>query len=387
MKLMPLVAMALDNLRRRLARAVLLGASFAAALALLTAYLFLRDALVAHADRVRDTMPDLILSEMVAGRPRPVPLADAEKLVGIPSLGAITPRVWGYLFSPPIQGNIVVIGSPLATHPSLAPALLRGRDLEARGEMVLGANLADVLGLRLGDRMALPSPYGTAPTLALVGVVSADHDLLAGDALFTSDADARALLGVGENEATDFALSVKNPAERAVIAKTLTERIAGARVVDRDALGRLYAVAYGWRSGLATVCLAPAFLALLLLAAERTSAVNAREQREIALQKALGHSTREVLVVSLLEALLVAQAGIALGFVIAYAWVFHAGAAGLRHALFGFGVLQPTLRLDPATPVSALVALSLVTLAPYAGLAVVSAWRVATQDPTTTLRG
>ena len=387
MRLLPLVALALENLRSRIGRTVLLAASFAAALALLTAYLFLRDALVAHADRVRTTMPDLVLSELVGGRPRTVPLAHAERLRDIPSLGSITPRVWGYLFSPPIQGNVVVIGTDRAATTSLAPALAGGRDLESPGEMVLGAHLADVLGLRLGDRLALPSPYGPSPRLLLVGIVAGEHDLLAGDALFTRIEDARTLLGLGPDEATDLALGVKNPAERPIVARTATERIPGARVVDRESLGRLYAVAYGWRSGLATVCLFPALLALAFLAAERTSAVSARERREIALQKALGYSTREVLVVRVLEALLVAQSGIALGVSTAYLWVFHAGAAGLRHALFGFGVLQPTLRLEPATPPSALVALSLVTLVPYAGLAVLSAWRVATQDPTTTLRG
>lgn len=383
MSLLPLVAIALGNLRGRLARSALLALAFAAALALLTGYLFLRDALIDHADRVRDTMPDLVLSEMTAGRPRTLPLARRERLQGIASLGTITPRVWGYLFSTALQGNVVVVGQS----GGLALPLHAGRDLQGPGEMVLGANLADALGLRLGDRLAVPSPYGSAPALAVVGIVDREHDLFAGDVLFTADAEARALLGVGPDEATDFAISVKNPAERPVVARTLADRIPGARVIDRDAIGRMYAVAYGWRSGLATVCLLPAFLALLFLAAERTSAVSARERREIALQKALGYSTREVLVVRMLEALLVAQAGIAAGIGAAYIWIFHLGAAGIRHALFGFGVLLPTLRLEPATPMSATIALSLVALVPYAGLAVFSAWRVATQDPTTTLRG
>lgn len=384
MKLLPLVAIALDNLRSRLARSLLLGLSFAAALALLTAYVFLRDALIDHAERVRGNMPDLVVSEMTAGRPRALKLGDAERLHDIPSLGKVTPRVWGYLFSSALQGNVLVMGSA----PDAAPMPLQaGRDLAGPGEMVLGANVADALALRVGDRLALPSPYGPAPMLAVVGIVAHAHDLLAGDVLFTSDADARTLLGLGADEATDFALSVKNPAERPVVAGTLAERIPGARVIDRDAVVRMYAVAYGWRSGLATVCMLPAFLALLFLAAERTSAVSARERREIALQKALGYSTREVLLVRLFESLLVAESGIALGIGAAYLWVFHAGAAGLRHALFGFGVLQPALRLEPATPPAALLALSLVALVPYAGLAVVSAWRVASQDPTTTLRG
>ena len=377
-----LVALAVDRLWSRRARSALLVLAFASAIALLTAYLFLRDALVAHADRVRADMPALVLSEMTAGRPRTVPLAQRARLGDIASLGSVTPRVWGYLFSPALQGNLVVIGSGPGSLP-----VAQGHDLDGPGQMVLGKNLADALGLRLGDRLALPSPYGATPALALVGILRAEHDLLAGDALFTDDVAARALLGVPADEATDFAVEVKNPAERAVVARTLVERIPGARVIERDSLGRMYAVAYGWRSGLATICLAPAFLALLLLAADRTSALSARERREIALQKALGYSTREVLLVRLCESLLVAEAGIALGFAAAWLWVFQAGAVGLRHALFGFGVLQPSLRLDPATPPSALLAVSLVALVPYAGLAAFSAWRVATRDPTATLRG
>jgi ABC-type lipoprotein release transport system permease subunit len=382
--ILPLAAIALGNLRSRLARSALLAVAFAAAMALLTAYLFLRDALIDHADRVRSTMPDLVVSEMTAGRPRTLPVNHRERLLDIPSVGTVTPRVWGYLFSSALQGNVIGVGSGGSVPPL---PLQSGRDLQAPGEMVLGANVAEALGLRLGDRLALPSPYGPAPALAVVGIVAREHDLLAGDVLFTGDGDARALLGVGPLEATDFAISVKNPAERPVVARTIADRLPGARVVDRDAIGRMYAVGYGWRSGLATVCLLPAFLALLFLAAERTSAVSARERREIALQKALGYSTREVLVVRMVEALLVAEVGIATGIGAAYIWIFHASAAGLRHALFGFGVLQPTLRLEPATPPAALIALSLVAIVPYAGLAVVSAWRVATQDPTTTLRG
>lgn len=386
MKLWPLLVLAVGNVRRFPLRSLLLVLAFASASALLAAYLLLRDALVAHADAVRSSMPELVVSEMTAGRPRTLALADAEKLHGIPALGAVTPRVWGYVFSPALQGNVVVIGSSAAA-PSLRGALARGRDLQGAGEMVLGSTLADALGAHLGDRLALPSPYGETAPLAIVGIVDAEHDLLAGDALFASDEDARALLGVPADHATDFALALTNPAERAVIARTVGQRLPGARVIDRDALGRLYAVAYGWRSGLATVCVAPALLALLLLAADRSAALGARERREIALQKALGFSTREVLTLRWLESLLVANVGVAFGLGLAALWVFRANAAGLANALYGFGVLTPHLRLVPSTPPAALIGLALTIVAPYAGLAAFSAWRVATADPAATLRG
>lgn len=387
MKLWPLLTLAAGNLRRAPGRALLLVIAFATATALLSAYLLLRDALVAHADAVRHEMPDLVVSEMTAGRPRTLAVADAEKLHGIPALGTVTPRVWGYVFSPALQGNVLVIGAS-ARPPSLQSALAEGRDLEAReGEMVLGGGLAHALALRVGDRLALPTPYGTTPPLQVVGIVHTTHDWLAGDVLFTSDHEARALLGVADDHATDLALSVKNPAERQVIARTVGERLPGARVIDREALGRLYAVAYGWRSGLASVCVLPALLALLLLAADRSAALGLRERREIALQKALGFSTREVLTLRWLESMLVAGLGVSAGVLLAALWVFEGHAVGLSHALVGFGALDPHLTLTPSTAPASVIGLVLVIVAPYAGLSAFSAWRVATADPARTLRG
>src|SRR4051812_19052834 len=93
---------ALAAIARRRAKAVALGGGLAFAVALVSAVLFLTDALKGEADRARAAIPDIVVQRLIAGRPSTLTVADAKRLEDppIPSLRAVRPRVWGYLFLP-----------------------------------------------------------------------------------------------------------------------------------------------------------------------------------------------------------------------------------------------------------------------------------------------
>jgi ABC-type lipoprotein release transport system permease subunit len=158
-------------------------------------------------------------------------------------------------------------------------------------------------------------------------------------------------------------------------------------VIERDLLARVYHLAYGRRAGLVLGATIPALLALLVLAWDRASGASPDERREIAILKAIGWSTRDVLWAKLLESLLVGAAATALGLLLAYAWVFWVGAPGLRPALVGWSVLYPKSSLTPAVDVAQLVGITLAVLGPFALLSVVPAWRAASVDPVESMRG
>jgi ABC-type lipoprotein release transport system permease subunit len=252
--------------------------------------------------------------------------------------------------------------------------------------MLAGATLARALGLRVGDGLQLPTPR-PSPLLQLVGTFDSAVELYAADVVLCDEADARAILGLSPNEATDIALDVKNPDEARIVARTAIERIPDARVVEKDLLGRVYALAYGRRAGLVLAASIPALLALLILAWDRASGLGPDEKREIAILKAVGWSTRDVLAAKMLEALLVGGVATALGLVLAYAWVFALGAPGLRTTLVGWSVLYPEAPLTPMVDVAQLVAIATCVLAPFVGLSVVPAWRAAGTDPMEAMRG
>jgi len=384
-----LLGFALAALARRKARAFALGGGLAFAVALVAAVIFLTESLRAEAERARAAQPDIVVQKLVGGRPTTISAAEASKLADIPSVRSVTPRVWGYVFLPSLQGNVTIVGTaPNAAPLSVANGVLaQGRDI-TRGahEMIAGTELARFLGMLPGDELGLPSPNPDAHALKLVGTFRSALDLYTADVVVCDEDDARALLALPPSDATDLALSLANPAEARVVARTITERIPGARVVERDLLARVHHLSYGRRAGFVLGAAIPAILALLVLAWDRASGIGPDERREIAVLKAVGWSTSDVLWAKLFESLLVGASATALGLLLGYAWIFWLGAPGLRPALVGWSVLYPRAALTPAVDVAQLLGISLAVLGPFALLSIVPAWRAATADPLETMR-
>ena len=298
-----LLSFATSAVWRRRGRALGLGLGLALTVTLIAAILFVTESLRAEAVRANAALPDVVVQRLVGGRPTVMSLEDGGKLEGIDSVRAVRPRVWGYLFVPALQGNVTIVGvsanaSPLdVAHGSLA----QGHDLtHASHEMVAGARLAHDLGLAIGDELQLPSAQ-RSPPLRLVGTFSSAVEIYTADVLLCDDDDARALLGLGSSEVTDFALDLANPEEARVVAGTVLARMPQTRVIEKKQLLRVYDLAYGRRAGLLLAASIPALVALFLLAWDRGSGLGPSERKEIAILKAVGFGTRDVLVVKMYE--------------------------------------------------------------------------------------
>jgi ABC-type lipoprotein release transport system permease subunit len=385
-----LLAFALSALARRKARALALGGGLVFGVALVAAVLFLTEALRAEAERAHDANPDIVVQRLVGGRPTTIAAASVDKIKDIPSVRTVTPRVWGYVFLPSLQGNVTIVGTAKGA-PALSTAngaLSEGRDLTPGAhEMIAGVELARFLGMRVGDELGLPSADPRSKPMKLVGTFDSRIDLWTADVVICDEDDARALLGVPDGEAIDVAVMLGNPQEARIVAATILDDLPGSRVIERDLLARVYHLAYGRRAGLVLGATIPALLALFVLAWDRASGVGPDERREIAILKAVGWSTGDVLWAKLLESLLVGAAATALGLLLAYAWVFWLGAPGLRPALVGWSVLYPKSKLTPAVDIGQLIGITLAVLGPFALLSIVPAWRAATADPMESMRG
>ncbi|MDB5220791.1 MAG: transporter, permease protein, partial [Myxococcaceae bacterium] len=333
-----ILGFALRALSRRKARAFALGGGLAFAVALVAAVIFMTEALRGEAERAHAAHPDIVVQKLVGGRPTTISAAEAAKIADIASVRSVTPRVWGYFFLPSLQGNVTIIGTAKGAKPlTIASGVLaEGRDITpGEHEMIAGAELATFLGLRPGDELGLPSWNFDAHALKLVGTFRSSLDLYTADVIICDEDDARALLDLPRGDATDLAVTLSNTAEARVVARTITERLPGARVIERDLLARVYHLAYGRRAGFVLGASIPAILALLVLAWDRASGLGPDERKEIAVLKAVGWSTSEVLWAKLFESLLVGASATALGLLLGYAWIFWLGAPGLRPALVG----------------------------------------------------
>jgi putative ABC transport system permease protein len=386
-----LLRYALGALVRRRGRNAAITVGLTLVVGLFASVLFLGDALRAEVEAGTRHVPDLGVQRLVAGRPALIPVDVARAIAAIPGVRAVTPRVWGYLFAPPISANVTVLGAD--GREALPPTLVAGRALRPgeRGACVLGAALADALGVRAGDEIALAGAPGADPeavhVLRVVGTFRDASALRTADLLVTSDADARALLGVADGFATDLAAALTTPDEARVATEKILQLLPGARVIDKERLRRAYALTLDGRSGLLTAALLPALAALLLLAWDRLTGLTETERRELGVLKAVGWEVRDVLTARVWESALVAVCGATLGVLAAYAYVFLAQAPGLASALFGWSALYPPLRLTPQVDAAQTLALVAGVAVPFVAVSLVPAWRAATLDPDRALRG
>lgn len=385
-----LLGYALGSLRRRAGRTAALLGGLVAAMALLSAVVFLTDALRAEAARARDAAPDIVLQRLVGGRPALISPELAARAEKIPGVSSAKPRVWGYVFLPAIQGNVTVMGLPREdASPLPSAALVAGRAPTAgeRGACLLGQDLASALGVRVGDKLRFPAFDDRGPLCEITGLFASSVALFTSDVALLDERDARAVLSLPEGEATDIAITLSTPDESPVVAAELSSLFAGARVVERRLLERVHYLAYGRRSGFVLGASLPALLALLVLAYDRASGLGAAERREIAVLKASGWSSSEVLWAKLYESLLVALGASGLGLLAGYAWAFWLGAPGLREALAGWSTLYPSLSLTPEVTLAQLLGLSSLVAAPFVALSIGPAWRASSIDPMQALRG
>jgi hypothetical protein len=357
---------ALGACSRRSGRTAAMMVGLAFITALFASVVFLTDALRHEARLGIGELPDLMVQRTVAGRPALLDATHVGALTEMRGVRSVTPRVWGYLYVPSLEANLTVVG--LTESPDASLALEGGLPREDE-DVVVGEALAERLGLRIGDEVALPAAE-RYQLVRVVGLFRAASALRTADVVLAREPLARALLGVPDGAYTDLAVTLSVADEAPVVANRAASLFPGARVLQRSLLERTHALTFDARGGMLSVLLLPALAALLLLAWERLTG--------------LGEVEREVRVY---EQLIVALTGASLGVVLAYVYVFWLGAPGMAGALFGWSALFPELQLTPSVDASAPLSVLAAVVLPYVAVGLVPALRAALLDPLDALRG
>lgn len=366
-----LLAFALGAGARRAPRNAAIALGIAFTVSLFGSGLFLVESLRALHRRAASEAPSLVVSRLEGGRPALVDPGEAQAFSDLLGVRSVRPRVWGYVYFAALEGNIVVHGERRAP--------------EARDGATVGPGIARLLGLRVGDRLALATPTHQA-VYRVEDILPVESALLTHDAILVDEAEARALLGIPQSRATDFAIDVFPPEETSAVAEAIAQRMPASRVLDRETLARLYELTFDGRGGLLGALFLPTLAALLLLAWERLSGLSPAERREIGVLKAVGWSTEDVLAVRMMESGLVALTGTVAGLIAAYVHVHVFEALLLAPFLAGWSNLRAPLDVAPATDLGTLLSIVAVVVVPFVALSAIPAWRAATLDPDRALR-
>ena len=339
---------ALASLLRHPGKAAVFGAVLTLIVFLLTSLAFLRSSVRLEAAAMLQEAPDLVVQRQVAGRQELVPTAAVVAVGTVPGVQSAQGRLWGYYYDPAAGANYTV-AVPLFNPP-------------AEGEAAIGGGISRSRQGYSRDVLALRS-YRGEPVLFTVKAVLPDRaDLIAADLMLVSEPDFRALFALETDVVNDIVVRLAPGADPDAVRHAVTRVLPGARLITKADLLATADSFLDWRRGLPGVIVLAMVLALVIVAADKPTALSVEEQREMGILRALGWSKLDLLVAKAWESLAVSVTAVLVGMLAAYAHVYLGGAALFTPVLRGWAVLTPDLDLVPSFDVPVLATIAVLTL-------------------------
>jgi ABC-type lipoprotein release transport system permease subunit len=340
---------------------------------LLASVMLFAQALKTEASAVLSAAPELVIQRIVAGRHDLIPVSYADRIREINGVRSVRARLWGYYYDPLFGANYTMMVpdnfTPGAGNVSVGPGL-------ARSSM---ASVGNIFPLRTHE--------GKMVSLTVAEIMPPTTELVSADLVLMAEEDYRMLFGIPPDMATDLVIEVANPAEVTTIARKIDLLLPNTRQVTREDILRTYDAVFSWRSGVMLAIFTGTVLAFLIFAWDKATGLSAEERREIGILKAVGWDTGDVLAMKLWEGVTVSLTAFLSGLVLAYLHVFYSSVFLFAPILKGWSVLYPQFRLAPAVDFSQIAVLFFLSVVPYTAAILLPAWRSATIDPDSVMRG
>jgi lipoprotein-releasing system permease protein len=375
---------ALSSLWRRKGKNLAILVVFVFTVAALTSILFLTHALKIEAAHLLRGAPELVVQRISAGRHALVPASYERDVEAMPGVGRVTPRYWGYYYDALTGANYTVLG---VGGESPEVRFLDGRLPASPGECALGAGVAGVRHVEVGEDLILIDGRNVGVTFEVVGVFEAPSNLLTNDLVLMTDEDVADFFALPPGMATDLLIQVHNPAEVSTVAGKIKRALPDTRPITRSEMIRTYDAVFDWRGGMILAAFAGSLVAFCILAWDKATGISAEERQEIGVLKAVGWDTSDVLELKCWEGLALSLTALLLGVALAYVHVFLLGAPILEPVLKGWSVLFPDFRPVPFVDLYQVFVVAFLTVAPYVASTVIPSWKAASTDPETVMRG
>jgi len=362
----------LASLLRRKGKNLSLLTIYLLVIFMLASLVFFVTALKREAAIILEDAPDMVVQRLMAGRQDLVPSQYADSIASIRGVSKVRPRLWGYYYDGLNGANYTIMADDNSvTEPESA---------------IIGSAIAKSRNVSVGDLLPLISYEKVPLMLQIGGILPTGSDLMAADLIVISSEDFQMLFNFPAGQATDLAVTVRNPKELTTIASKITQLFPDSRPILKSEILRTYQAVFDWRGGMTVILLSSALISFIIFAWDKATGLSAEERKEIGILKSIGWSTPDVLLLKFWEGVVISLTAFLLGVVLAYGHVFFLSAPLFAQALKGWSVIYPSFRLSPVVDGYQLAVLFFLTVVPYTTATIIPCWRAATADPDTAMR-
>lgn len=381
---------ALGSFRRRFWKNSGVVLIFALVIFLVASFSLITTALRESAARLLETVPDITVQQMSAGRQISLSAEAMVEISRIFGIRSVQPRIWGYYFDENNGANYTVIGHQGFNEQRQVPGL--GVDYlpetavgEAVHPAIIGGGVRDSLELGSRRTFSLFRPDLSLQSFVTAGDFATRTAMITDDLIITDIQAARDLFGLESDQVTDILIDVANPMEIENIGEKIGVLLDNVRVVTRERIAKTYRVAFGWRSGFGLACLFGAVAAFFILAWDRATGLTPDQRREVAILKVLGWQTEDIITLRFWESVVIASLAFGCGYLSAWIHLLFFNGALFRPVLLGWSVLKPSVELLPVFSFTDLLLIFSLSILPYLAATVIPAWHSASIRPDSVL--
>jgi ABC-type lipoprotein release transport system permease subunit len=354
---------------------------------LLSSVLFISSSIKYSLENTLRSQPDFVVQKIRGGQRVDLPEEWMDKLIGIPGVSSVTPRVYGRYFFKSKGKSFLVTGVDFFGEQSQkALAQIMSTTDAAKfldgDNMLVGEAVAKFLKKHFyADSYNFLTPSGKFRKVYIFKVLPKESDLFFNDVIIMPMHLAKEILGIGEGSLSDIAFNVPNDKERDNVENRVNSFYYDLRITSKEDMRKAYENLYNYKGGIFLILFLISIVTFVLILYQRYSMVYSGERRHIGLLRALGWSIRDVLKLKFFETLAVVSVSYITGVFLAYIFVFVYGAPLLKEIFLGGENLQNAAVFVPVLDFGLLASVFLIYAVPFAAAVLVPVWKISVTSP------
>ena len=376
-----LIEYALTNILKQKAKNFFIFLILTLLIFLLSSVFFIANSIKSELNSTLDSLPHITIQQLKGGKPTNIDTAVLAELANINGVEQLNERVWGYYYFANADVIFSVVGIDLfeKQYKEQFEPLVKKFDYTKQSFMYIGNGVKKILAKNYyNEYFNFIIPTGDIKKLSIDGVFNSATELESNDIILVSKSDAREILGIEENVATDIVLTISNPVEIDNIKLKIQTLIPNARIITKENFTVSYENIFDYKNGLFLVLFLTSLLAFFIIIYDRASGLSSEEKRNIGILKAIGWKIDDILKTKFYESFIISFFAYFIGTLLAFTFVYVFNAPLLQNIFVGFSELKTSFNLPFVLDFQTLAIVFFITIPIYIAAIIIPSWKSAT---------
>ncbi|MGC8768845.1 ABC transporter permease [Calditerrivibrio sp.] len=334
-----------------------------------------------------EELPDIVIQRVIGGRQQYIPMDYIDKIVSIPGIKSILPRVWGYYYFDYSRVNFSIVGiDPL--EPFYKKSLeenikhIKTDDLIKRDDWMILGNGVRRLFSEIGyvDYAYFKKPNGEYIKLLRFDYLTQESAIFTNDIILISQNTARKLLGMDDDYVSDIVVNVYNKNEVVTIAAKIRDILKDARTVTKKDILNSYQNVFNYKFGFFITLFGVLVFTMMVIVIDKLGGLSETEKLEIGVLKATGWTTSDVLRLKFYESSFLVLQAFIIGVLLAVIYVYILKAPIMMNIFSGYASLKTEYQLIFAVDFKTLFLIFIAIVPFYIAAIIIPTYRIATLD-------